>query len=342
MLMEKSYFGKLKDGSNVYKYHLKSKNLRVNVLNYGGIITEVYFGESEDNLVLGFSKIEDYEERSPHFGCITGRVAGRIKGAKFKIDEVEYNLAKNNNGNCLHGGVDDFSKKIWDVREVDKGIEMHYISKHLEEGFPGEVEFFIRYELIEGTLRIDYRGVADRKTYVNLTNHSYFNLSGRGERIYNHSLEIDADYFLQLDKDNIPTGIKKSVEGTPFDRRNLRELGDILESKDIDIQMVGQGIDHPFVLNKSRTNEIELYHKGSKRRLVIRTSNPSVVIYTGNFLEEVGILGDGAISENHLGICLETQDFPNQINGAIEEIDYIMPSKEYRTFTEYSFSVEKE
>lgn len=338
MKIKKSNFGELKDGSQVVKYHLENDELQVNILNYGGIITEIYLTEeNKENLVLGFDNIRDYEEKSPHFGCITGRVAGRLAYGKLVIDGEEYKLDINNGVNNIHGGIKGLDKRIWDVEELEDGIELSYRSPHMEEGFPGEVEFRVRYTLEGSRLRVDYSGDTDRKTFINLTNHTYFNLSGGRENILGHDLTVDADEFVELDENSLPTGVKKCVEGSVFDRRRGGRLSGIAASQDCDISIVGGGFDHPFVLNKRSETEVVLEDGGSGRRLEISTSEPVAVIYTGNFLKDEGRLSNGAVSSKYMGICVETQDYPDAPNQDMVETRYTTPEIPYRAWTVFGF-----
>lgn len=338
----KSYFGKLKDGREVVKYHLKTDELEVNILNYGGIITEIYQkdrNEKKDNVVLGFDNIEEYEEKSPHFGCITGRIAGRIANGNLEIDGIKYKLPINNGPNNIHGGLIGLDKRIWDVKELENknGIELSYTSPHLEEGLPGKVDFKVRYIVEKNNLIIEYTGETDRKTFINLTNHTYFNLSGGKEKILNHKLKIDADYFMELDKNSIPVK-KKEVTGS-FDRRNGGDLLSISENEK-DLKIVGGGLDHPFILDKKEDREIILVDDKSGRKLEVETSEPVVVVYSGNFLKDEGVLSTGAKSEKYMGICLETQDHPDAPNQEDTTTRWTTPEKKYKAWTKYSFSSE--
>jgi len=344
----KSNFGRLKDGREVIKYSLRTDDIEVSILNYGGIITEILQGDrdgSKKNIVLGYNNIEDYEEKSPYFGSITGRVAGRISRGEFKIDGRRYKLPVNNGINTLHGGLRGLDKQIWDVKEVKEevsggiaeGVKLSYISKHLEEGFPGEVKFRVKYLLAGSELSIEYSGGTDRKTFINLTNHTYFNLSGGGEGILSHDLYIDSDRFVELDGDSIPTGTKKDVGETIFDRRRGGTLEEIEGSTDSDIEIVGGGFDHPFILNKLKDQEILLREEKSGRNIEIETSEPVVVVYTGNFLGEEGLLSCGVEARKYSGICLETQDYPDAPNQDMVKTRYTEPLKPYRSQTKYRF-----
>ncbi len=344
----RSNFGRLKDGREVIKYTLRGDEIEVSILNYGGIITEILQRDRNGirkNIVLGYDNIEDYEERSPHFGCITGRVAGRIAGGELEIDGRKYQLPLNSGSNTLHGGVRGLDKQIWDVEEicvevdgkVAEGIELSYTSEHLEEGFPGEVTFRVRYLLSGGELSIEYLGEADRKTFVNPTNHTYFNLTGGMDTVLGHELYIDADTFVELNGESIPTGLKKGVGGSIFDRREGGSLRGLDTSKDPDIEIVGGGFDHPFILNKKDGREIHLREEESGRGVEVETSEAVVVVYTGNFLGDEGRLSCGTESRKYMGICLETQDYPDAPNQELGEVRYAEPSKPYKAWTKYRF-----
>ncbi len=346
MEIRKKKFGSLKTGEEVYKYILQNDKLEVGILNYGGIITEIYMedlGGNRENIVLGYDNILDYEEKSPHFGAITGRTAGRISGAKFEIDGETYNLTKNNGENNLHGGDNALDKRIWDVKEILNGIELSYKSLHLEEGYPGEVDFKVKYTLVGDILEIEYLGVSDRKTIINLTNHSYFNLSGDcKEDILEHKLKIDSDFIVLLDKEGCPYGDILDVSRTPFDFRRWKKIG---EDIGVDNQYLRgvKGYDHPYILNKKRDKpRISLCHEKSGRRLDIVTNQRVVVFYSSNFLEGGhGILSSGVEARERLGVCLETQDIPNNINVENFRSEIYSKDKNYVEKTQYIFTNEK-
>ncbi|AGB41672.1 galactose mutarotase-like enzyme [Halobacteroides halobius DSM 5150] len=331
MKIEKQDFGKLKSGQEVTKYLLSNENLQVNVINYGGIITEIYAPDqagNKENIVLGFDNIEDYEEKSPYFGAIIGRHAGRIGNAEFTLNGKNYKLAQNENKNNLHGGPTGLDKRIWDVKEVETGIELTYFSSHLEEGFPANVEFTVRYLLEDNELIIEYQAKPDRETIINLTNHTYFNLSGTvGTDILEHKLMIEAEEFIALDEESIPTGELRTVAGTPFDFREFKEIGLEIDADDKQLEFTG-GYDHPFVL-KEKKKGIMLKEEESGRALDISTDQPVVVFYAGNQLEA-----------GRLALCLETQDYPNAINADNFPTKTYTPDNIYQAKTKYRFYVD--
>lgn len=342
MKILKNKFGVLKTGEEVFKYILKNDRLEVGILNYGGIITEILMTDSEgkkENIVLGYENILDYEGKSPYFGAITGRIAGRIEEGTFELGGVRYNLLINNGKNNLHGGEKGLDKRMWDVIELEDGIELSYISPHLEEGFPAEVKFKIRYTLIEDTFEISYLGTPDRETILNLTNHTYFNLSGDcQEDILNHELYVEADRVPFLDENAIPHGEIFDLTGTPFDFKIPKKIGRDININNLQLKSA-KGYDHPFILKKEKELEISLFHEKTGRKLEVYTDQKAVVLYTGNYLgEDEGKLSCGVIARPRLGVCLETQDLPNYINVDEFETTIYKPDNPYRAATRYVFT----
>jgi aldose 1-epimerase len=344
MTLKKIKYGRLENGCKVTKYVLSNEKIQVGILSYGGIVDEILVPDKNgnfENVVLGFEKLEDYIEKSPYFGCIVGRVAGRIKGGEFKLNGTVYPLEKNENQNTIHGGINNLSKKNWKVEEIENGIVLNYTSPHLEGGFPAEVEFKVSYIIEESSLIVKYEARPDQDTILNLTNHTYFNLAGNlKSNVLDHSLKIDADYFLHLDKESIPTGKFEDVENTPFDFRKEKKIGKELFCGNSQIEIVGWGYDHPFVLRQGHKPEIVLHEEKSGRILEVSTSEKSVIVYTGNQLGNEGVLKDGVLSRKYLGVCLETQDFPNCINeDNFEDIVY-NKNNIYTSETRYKFSIQ--
>lgn len=346
-LIKKKKFGITKTGEEVYAYTLKNNFLEIVVLNYGGIIQKIMMPDKNgkfENIVLGFDSIEDYEERSPFFGAIIGRTAGRIKRGELVIDNKVYELSKNDFGNNLHGYPDCYGNKVWDseVRGSDGEIKLVLTrtSPHLEANYPGEINFTVIYTLDENKLTLEYEGKPDRKTYMNLTNHTYFNLSGDyKEDIGNQIIILNSDEYLKVDKETIPTEISK-VEGTIFDLRKGRKFEEIFNSKDGQIEIVNGGFDHPFVFNKnSEELDAKCYDEKSGRILEVKTTEPVVVLYTGNHLENIGKISNETVCKKHLGFCLETQDYPD-VGKFIPEKSRVYTSKEkYYQKTSFVFSV---
>lgn len=319
--------------------------LEVTCLNYGCIITKIMTPDRNgklENIVLGFEKFEDYLTHSPYFGAVVGRVAGRIKDGEFELDENLYTLAKNNHNHHLHGGLKGFSDVIWDFEIIDNGecigVQFTYLSPDGEEGYPGNLEVIVTYTLNnQNEFKISYDGKSDKKTVVNLTNHSYFNLSGNLSRdILNHQLTLKSNQFLELTPDLIPTGTILDVGGTAFDFQNGRKIKDGVAANHPQNKIAGAGYDHPFLLTTNHDKEIMLTDEESGRKLIIETDEKAVVVYTSTQLE-----GDfeiyGVKARKYLGVCLETQGLPDSIHHPHFPSCVLDKDQEYRTSTTYTF-----
>lgn len=327
------------NGEPVIKYTIENKNgVRLSALNYGCIITEWIAPDKDgqlDNIVLGYDDFSRYLTDSPYFGAIVGRFAGRIENASFSLDNETCTLAKNDGEHSLHGGEEGFDKKIWSVTEQGNILQFNLTSPHLEEGFPGEVKVQVRYTLTdENELKVAYEAITDQKTVLNLTNHSYFNLTGTLESVLDHELQIPADTYLPLTENLIPTGEKRRVENTPFDFREPKKLSDALDLQDEQIKIVGNGYDHPFVLKEGT---IQLSEPASRRRLSVHTDQPAVVFYAGNHLGAEGEMRGEKI-QHHSGLCLETQGFPNAVNEPSFPSCELVPGETYSSETVYKIT----
>jgi aldose 1-epimerase len=274
------------------------------------------------DVVLGFADLDGYlAHPEPYLGALVGRYANRIAGGRFPLDGVIYSLAQNNAPNSLHGGEHGFDKRVWDVEPVEHGLRLGRVSAHGEEGFPGRLDVSVTYTLDEsGALRIAYEATTDAPTLVNLTNHSYFNLSGSGNA-GGHELRLAASRFTPVDGDLIPTGALDDVTGTRFDFRESRK--------------VGAGYDHNFVLDKGLTAALveiaELHDPASGRVLTVATTEPGIQLYTADHLS------DGPFSPGD-GIALETQHFPDSPNRPEFPSTELRPGEVYRSETVYGFS----
>jgi aldose 1-epimerase len=329
------------DGKEVKAYNLKSAGgAELTCMEYGCIITKINlpdrYGNTE-NIVLGFDTLEEYLNHSPYFGCVVGRSAGRIKNAAFEIEGVTYKLSKNDGENNLHGGPNGFHQVIWDsaVEKTDSEVKIifSYLSPNGEEGFPGNLDVSVIYAFNDqNELLITYKAVSDQKTIVNLTNHSYFNLSGNLKRtILEHELTLPSDRFLELDEALLPIGRMIPVEGTVFDFQKGRRISEGIESGDPQTIMVGGGFDHPFLLNQK--GPICLFDHESGRKLEIETEEPAVVFYSGNMLPDDFSIR-GVQSQKHLGLCLETQKPPGMMDALFLEKNQVYLSK-----TKYRFAL---
>ena len=325
MSVSKSKFGALADGTKVSKYTLTNANgMKVGILDYGGTVKEIFAPDRNGkmaNVSLGFSTIEEYVEKSPYFGCITGRYANRIAAGKFTLEGEEYTLATNNGPNHLHGGDKGFDKFVWEARviETGTGVEFTRVSKDGEEGYPGTLKCKVTYSLNnDNELVVEYEATTDKATVINLTNHTYFNLAGEGaETILDHDLLLPGDQFVATDETNIPTAIEK-VEGTPLDFRKFVKIGKRIESENTQIKY-GKGYDHTWLVGSKKNEEglnhaATLKHQGSGRILEIFTDQPGIQFYSGNYLDGTLVGHGGKKYPLRSGMCLETQVFPDSPN----------------------------
>jgi aldose 1-epimerase len=348
MKINKEEFGVLPDGNKVYKYTLEnSKGFRVGIINYGSIITEIFSPDRSgkfENIVLGYDKLEAYLENPAYLGAVVGRVAGRISKGSFLLNGNRYELDKNNEENNLHGGIEGLSKKLWNTEKTEAALILSYKSRHMESGFPGNVEFEVRYSVTEeNSLDIEYRAKPDRETIINLTNHSYFNLSGDmkagGEK---QVLKINSDFICEIDEEILPTGQKIYVKDTNFDFRNGKSIEEGLLNTESDYNMkIAKGYDHPFILN-SMSPQITLFSLESGRNMEIETDQKVVVFYSGNYLHGTPVLNGNKKAEDNLGICLETQDYPDAVNTEEFHLEIYSPEKPYRSKNSWKFSIKQE
>ena len=344
-------YGKTTDGTPVTLYTLTNAHgLEATITNYGGIVVSLKTPDRTGKMgdvVLGFDTFEPYLGQHPHFGALIGRYGNRIGKAKFTLDGKEYTLAKNNGENSLHGGIMAFDKVVWTAkpatRKDGQALELTYVSKDMEEGFPGTLTATVVYTLTDADeLRIEYQAKTDKPTIVNLTNHSYFNLSGSGD-ILKHELMLDADRFTPVDSGLIPTGELKPVQGTPFDFRKPAAIGARIDAADEQIKM-GGGYDHNWVLNgKAGTMHLaaRVHDPSSGRTMEVTTTEPGVQFYTGNFLDG-SIKGKGGqVYAKRSGFCLETQHFPDSPNKPSFPSTTLRPGATYSTTTVYKFGTDK-
>ena len=332
------------DGKNVYLYTLQNdKGDIVTITNYGGAVTSFVTPDkngTKSSIIIGFDSLQPYLQQPPYFGALIGRYGNRIGDAKFTLDGVTYQLAANNGKNSLHGGLKGFDKVVWDASVPDSSVpslKLKYLSKDGEEGYPGNLNVTVQYTLTnDDELKIEYDAETDKSTPVNLTNHSYFNLTGDvSNTILNHTLMIDADNYTPVDSTLIPTGEIKPVKGTPFDFTSPKMIG-----KDIDL--VKGGYDHNWVLNKkdsSLQKVSELTDSVSGRTLDVYTTEPGLQFYTGNFLDGKFINRGGTPLKQHTALCLETQHFPDSPNKNNFPSTILKPGEKYHSVTMYKIKL---
>jgi aldose 1-epimerase len=350
MKIKKESFGEF-DGNKVDIYTLiNENNIEIKITNYGGIITSVKLPDKNgklDDVALGYNNLEDYIKNNPYFGCIVGRYGNRIGNAEFTLDGHKYTLAKNNGENNLHGGIKGFDKVLWNAEPVTgkdfQALKLTYLSRDREEGFPGNLYVTVTYTLSnDNSFRIDYIAETDKTTVVNLTNHTYWNLSGEGSGdVLGHELMINADYFTPIDRGSIPTGEIRAVENTPLDFRKPAAIGERIDS-DYEQLRLFKGYDHNFVINSNEDGEIKLaaavYDPVSSKHMEIYTTEPGLQFYSVNFL--FGITGkSGKAYVPRSAFCLETQHFPDSPNKPEFPSVVLRSGEIYRTTTIHRFSV---
>jgi aldose 1-epimerase len=337
-------FGKTREGAAVRIFTLTNKSgVEATITNYGGRVVSLKVPDKKGamgDVVLGFDSLEGYLNENPYFGALIGRYANRIGHGQFSLDKVLYNVPKNDGDNALHGGLRGFDKVVWTARELpDGGLELTYLSKDGEEGYPGNCKVTVVYHLTdENELKIEYAASTDKDTVVNLTNHSYFNLKGGGD-ILSHMLTLTADHFTPVDGGLIPTGILKAVAGTPFDFRKPTAIGERIEQDDEQLKL-GKGYDHNWVLNK-RGFELSLAARveepSTGRLMEVWTTQPGIQFYTGNFLDGT-IKGKGGTAyARRSALCLETQHFPDSPNKPRFPPVVLKPGMDFKSTTVYKF-----
>lgn len=331
---------RLNDGIDVLS--MKNEKLEVVVSNFGCTIMKVLMKDKNgnvDDVVLGYDDFECYQTLDAYLGALVGRVANRIKKGCFELNGEQYSLAINNGPNHLHGGIKGLSYQIFDYEiKDDETIEFHYLSKDGEEGYPGNLDFKAIYQLKDDTLVIRYQAVTDKDTLINITNHSYFNLSGKQENIYNHQLLVKANRFACIDGDGLPTGEFRDVKGTAFDFNDFALIGKRVEQTDEQL-ILGKGFDHPFIFT-AKENQVILEHLTSGRRLTVSTTLPGAQIYTANYLDgRLGKYGQHYFERD--AVCIETQNLPDAIHIEKNPTTILRKGETYDETTSYKFEVIK-
>ena len=344
-------FGKTAEGAEAHLYILQNKNgAKVSITDFGATIVAIEVPDRSGKLadvVLGYDSLQAYETGTSYFGGLIGRYGNRIGGAKFALNGQTYLLAKNDGQNSLHGGKRGFNKVLWSVHEPiptdSQTLELAYISKDGEEGYPGTLSVRVRYTWTDdNALRVQYFAQTDKPTVVNLTNHSYFNLAGDYSKdILGHRLQLNAPRFTPVDEGLIPTGELRNVEGTPFDFRTPVAIGKRIADTDAQLKL-GKGYDHNWVLAGGSGLKLaaRVVEPATGRVLEIRTTEPGVQFYSGNFLDGSSVGKKGAALAYRTGFCLETQHFPDSPNHANFPSTALAPGQIYETQTIYKFGVE--
>ena len=348
--MQKQEWGKTADGQQVYLYTLSNKKGMVaEITTYGGAVVSLKVpdrkGEFAD-IVQGYPNLEGYVTDKGYFGALIGRYGNRIAHGQFVLDGKTYTLFKNDGDNTLHGGQKGFNKKVWTAKDVSTAagpaLELTYLSPDGEEGFPGNLSVKVVYTLTnENELKIDYSATTDKDTVLNLTNHSYFNLSGQGSGdILGHELMLRATRYTPVDSGLIPTGELAPVKGTPFDFTKSTAIGARINDDNEQLKLA-KGYDHNFVLDgKMGAMHLaaEVYDPKSGRVMDVTTTEPGVQFYTGNFLDGTVTGKDGKVYKHRYALCLETQHFPDSPNHPSFPTTELKPGQHYHSTTVYKFS----
>ena len=344
--VDSEFFGFMPDGDSVMLFTLTNElDYVIKIMNLGGIITEIHTPDrngKSGNIALGFDNLDQYLAGHPNFGALIGRFGNRIANAQFTLDGEVYQLAPNNGPNTLHGGIVGFDDVVWETEVIScderAALKLSYLSVDGEEGYPGNLQVVVTYELLMDQLFITYEAETDKATPVNLTNHTYFNLAGEGT-IKDHMLYVNASKYTPVNEELIPTGEMANVEGTPFDFRKPLAIGERFG------QLEGEpvGYDHNFILDKGGEERVlasKIMDPKSGRFVEVITTEPGVQVYTGNFLDGSLVSGDFTYIQ-HSGMCMETQHFPDSPNQPQFPNTILRPGEKFASQTIFRFGVEE-
>ena len=356
--ISKAAFGNMPDGTPVEIYTLRnSKGAEARIMTYGGIVQKLTMPDKSGqfaDIVLGFDTLDGYTRDSyvkacPYFGALIGRYGNRIGGAKFTLEGQTYQLATNNGPNSLHGGIKGFDKVVWTAEEAEVGehgpkLELTYLSKDGEDGFPGNLKVKATYTLTEdNALKLTFKATTDKPTIVNLTHHSYFNLAGQGNGdILGHLVYMNADKTTPVDSGLITTGAFADVTGTPFDFRTPTAIGARINDADTVLQY-GPGYDHNWVINKP-PGQLGLMARVTEpttgRVMEVWSDEPGLQFYAGNFLDGSLTGKDGKVYQRRTGFCMEPQHYPDSPNKSNFPSVELKPGEKYHNTIIYKFSAE--
>jgi aldose 1-epimerase len=350
--VNKGNFGKLSDGKAVEVYTVKNADIELKLTNYGARIVSLMTKDKNGkmgDIVLGYNSVDGYlaeakADKKTYFGAIVGRYGNRIRGGKFSIDGHAYQIPPNNNGNALHGGPHGFDEKLWTAKQIPNGVEMSLVSPDGDMGFPGTLTVHVRYTLVDDAVHINYTATTDKPTVTNITNHSYFNLSGDGQGdILGEVLMLNANGYTPVDAGLIPVGGVQPVAGTPFDFTKPTVIGQRINDANEQLKL-GGGYDHNWVLN-GKNGVMKLAAKvedpKSGRVLTVSTTQPGVQFYSGNFLDGTYTGKAGVKYAKRNGFCLETQHYPDSPNQPAFPTTLLKPGETLHTETIFAFSVQK-
>ncbi|MDG3005825.1 aldose epimerase family protein [Paludisphaera mucosa] len=341
--LSKMGYGKTKDGEAVELYTLQNGKTTVKIATYGATVVSIEVPDKNGHVAdvtLGFDSLDGYLGEHPYFGATVGRVANRIAKGKFSLDGKDYTLAVNNPPNTLHGGKKGFNRVVWKAEPVESpdgpAVKMTYTSRDGEEGYPGTLTASVTFTVTANDeLKIAYAATTDKATPLNLSNHTYFNLSGKGDAtILDHELTLAASNYTPVDDTLIPTGEIVTVSGTPLDFTKPTAIGDRIA------KLTGEpgGYDHNLVLDARAGAKATVYDPKSGRVLEMSTTEPGVQFYSGNFLDGTVVGRGGQVYRKHFGLCLEAQHFPDSIHHANFPDSVLRPGRTYTQTTTYKFS----
>ena len=333
MNISKTKFGAIAD-QDIYSLEMSNGELKILISNFGASILAIQVPDSKGNVanvVLGYASLKEYQEDPFYMGAVVGRFAGRISNGTFVINDRKFQLARNagNTGNHIHGGLSGFNKRVFRIEHVAcckdaVTVQFYYRSEAMEEGYPGNLDVWVSYSLTnDNDLIISYEAVTDEATHVNLTNHSYFNLSGRKGKVLDHELFIYSKKCLDDDDDDIPSGAVKPVRDTPYDFAKLRRIDRYSGHR-------APAYNHYFILKENGSPDAILFDPDSKRKMTVKTSFPGIMLYTGDFLS-------GKFKKCQ-GLCLETQFFPDTPNRPEFPSTLLYPDQKFNHQTSFKFS----
>lgn len=340
-MISKELFGKMSDGKEVTLYRMENASGNyVEIMDYGCKIKSIVIKNAKGDAIdccLGYDTVKGYEEDTCFFGTVVGRYANRIAGAKFTINGVDYNVEKNEGENHLHGGATHYGNRIWDSAIEGNDLVFTRVSADMEEGYPGELKLEVRYTFDDDNrLSIGYKATTDKDTVLNLTNHSYFNLSGDlSQTILKHRLMIPCEQYTPVYSDCIPTGELASVKGTPFDFLDFHEVGERIAADHEQI-VIGTGYDHNYAFGNSDMKLAAVVEcDESGLRMKCSTDEPGMQLYTGN---HVHAIGKGGVSYGpRTGLCLETQHYPDSMHHDNFPTPLLKAGETYNSTTIYEF-----
>lgn len=347
-ILTEEEFGEV-NGEKIIAYSIEFPGkLKAKVISYGAILLSLEVPDSEGHLgdvVLGYKELEDYQEDGFYLGATVGRYSGRIANGRFSLNGTDYQLPVNNVPNHLHGGVHGLNSIPWKTVDVDQsddsvGITFSHVSPDGHEGYPGNLEVEVKYEFLATRVSIEYHAITDKPTIINLTNHSYFNLGGMKRDVLDHKVQVNADHILELDENIIPTGKLMEVEQTPFDFRNEKLIGEDIEKPHLQLS-IGRGYDHSFFVKDWQKDKLILVallsHEESQRTMEVWSTEPTVHLYTGNYLDTPLKGKNGNCYTPRYAVCFETQHAPNSPNEPKFPTVVLAPGQRFYSRTEFHF-----